>query len=430
MLVTTIFFLATSLNVVVGLVPQATTKFNIANNSIQSKQSFLLAESGSEDAYYRIKNNKNTTSLTIPTLNNGTVTTTIDESGATKTISTIGNVSSKERKARLITKAGDNSATKLDNGIHIGAGGLFIDQYAVVTGNVYSNGPVTGGSSTRYKINGDVTSAGNNGSISAYSNTTITFLKNVYAKTINKSKLNDGYKNNCNFGSNNNPACVSIDLDSIPIKPLNTVKEATISKLVDVADDVTIGSSGTTTYIKNTGVSPTSGKITCTDGQCTLGPIKIIGNLTIDSNADVILAGPVYVTGNITLKGSSKIRLSSFYGPKSLEAIITDGMIKTENNFEFLTNNDRYIMLLSKNTAGANKNSPYAIDFASTVTGNVILNTQKGGTRLDYSSKLKQVTAYYLNIKNSAQLNWLSADSLITYTFPTLGSKISSWQEE
>ncbi|MEK7175519.1 MAG: hypothetical protein AAB693_01810 [Patescibacteria group bacterium] len=462
MLVTILFFLTISLFVIFSLVPQATTKFIIANNSIQSKQSFLLAESGTEDAYYQIKKYNDTTSpITLPTLNSGTVTTTIiNQTDGTKIISATGDVASKQRKSILKTKPNSTTKATLKYGSHIGTGGLKIDGgNTVITGDVYSNGPVSGGSGTGYKINGDVTSAGNNGSVLGYDKNKISFTENVFANTINKSKLNTGKTNNCNIGSNNNPACVTMDLSFIPIKPLNTINAAIINELKTTAavNTYTGNVKITNQTGNNSNPAPITQGITCTtnsnNNTCKIGPVKITGNLTLESNADVTLTGPVYVVGNIILKGSSKITLNSSYGSNKIEIMLaekinasstTSGKINVSDSFKFLIptttpqTTNSYIMLLTEADFGGDTNgctsstgnSGCAISFVGgDTTGEAILNAQNGGIALEDSPNMKQITANFLSIKGSAKLGWPSTSSSIEYGISTL-SNITSWQEE
>jgi hypothetical protein len=458
--------LTISLSVAIGLVPQVTTKFNIANNSIQSKQSFLLAESGTEDAYYQIKKYNDTTSpTTLPTLNSGTVTTTIiNQTNGTKTISATGDVASKQRKNTLKTKPNSTTKTTLKYGSHIGTGGLKIDGgNTVITGDVYSNGPVAGGSGTGYKINGDVTSAddplvANDSSVLGYDKNKISFTENVFANTINKSKLNTGKTNNCNFGSNNNPTCVTMDLSFIPIKPLNTINAATITELkTNAAVNTYTGNVKITIQTgNNSNPAPLTQGITCTtlsnNNTCKIGPVKITGNLTLEDNANVTLTGPVYVVGNIILKGSSKITLDYSYGSNKIEIMLaekinsgstTSGKINVSDSFKFLlpsttpTITNSYIMLLTEANFGGTTSgcttgstSNCAISFVGGNTeGEVILNAQNGGIALEDSPNMKQITANFLSIKGSAKLGWPSTSSSIEYGISSLSS-ISSWQEE
>ena len=56
MLISVVFFLFLSLGIISGLVAPSVREFRNANVNLNSKKAYFLAESGSEDAMYRILN--------------------------------------------------------------------------------------------------------------------------------------------------------------------------------------------------------------------------------------------------------------------------------------------------------------------------------------------------------------------------------------
>jgi Tfp pilus assembly protein PilX len=54
LLISLVFFTSISLAVTTGLVVPTVKEFKISNTSLKSKQSYVLAESGLEDAYLRL----------------------------------------------------------------------------------------------------------------------------------------------------------------------------------------------------------------------------------------------------------------------------------------------------------------------------------------------------------------------------------------
>src|SRR3989344_2622065 len=161
MLISVIFFIFISLAIISGLVSPTVREFKIANDLIRSRQSLVLAESGSEDAYFRLKNAQSIGSSTSITLNGNTATTTITDSGYNeKTITALGDVSLRQRKNELVLNTGDG--VSFNYGIQSGTGGFEIGN-ATVNGNVYSNGIVIGANGAI--ITGSVVSAGASGLI-------------------------------------------------------------------------------------------------------------------------------------------------------------------------------------------------------------------------------------------------------------------------
>ncbi len=143
MLISVVFFLFISLAIVAGLVPPVVREFRIASNRISSGQSYFLAESGVEDAYYRIKNNMPVASPVIITLNNSNASTSITDVGTNqKTISSLGDVSSLQRTSRMIIKTGAGVVFKY--GTQAGKGGIHFANNAGLYGSLYSNGDIIG----------------------------------------------------------------------------------------------------------------------------------------------------------------------------------------------------------------------------------------------------------------------------------------------
>src|SRR3989344_2339223 len=139
MLIAIIFFLFISLAIIAGLVSTTIREFKIVADTVRSKQSFILSESGIEDAYYRLKNAKPIDSPTSLTLNDNTATTVITDSGYNeKTITSLGDVSLRQRKSELILGTGDGFSFNY---------GMQIGNAATINGSVYVNGDIMGNNS-------------------------------------------------------------------------------------------------------------------------------------------------------------------------------------------------------------------------------------------------------------------------------------------
>lgn len=146
MLIAVIFFLFISLAIISGLVSPTVRQYRNANISLNSKKSYFLAESGTEDAIYRTMNNIPISGSENLTLGSNTATTTVTSIDSnTKQISSLGDVSNYQRKTsiRLSTSAG----VSFNYGVQVGQGGIDLQGSGTVNGNVYANGPITGDSS-------------------------------------------------------------------------------------------------------------------------------------------------------------------------------------------------------------------------------------------------------------------------------------------
>lgn len=140
-----------------------------------------------------------------------------------------------------------------------------------------------------------------------------------------------------------------------------------------------------------------NGNYNLTNGAvASLGPKKIVGNLTLSNNADLTLTGTVYVTGTINISNGGKLRLGTGYGDNS-GVILTDGQISVSNNAVFYANGaGSYIMILSTK-------SGTAITIANNAN-TVIFYANQGAVDISNNAILKEVTAYQISLSNGAQI--------------------------
>ena len=146
MLISVVFFLFISLAIISGLVASSVREFKNTNVNLKSKQSYFLAESGAEDAFYRILKNMAIGSSETITLNSNTTTTNItDINGSTKEITSLGDVSSYQRKTSLTLSTSEGVA--FNYGMQVGNGGLEMSNTSRINGSVYVNGNISGNNS-------------------------------------------------------------------------------------------------------------------------------------------------------------------------------------------------------------------------------------------------------------------------------------------
>lgn len=147
MLISVVYFLFISLSVVSGIVSPSVREYKTSSVDLNSKKSYFLAESGVEDAIYRIKENLPITGSTTLAIDGNTATTTvITGAGGDKTIESVGDIpdySNRKLSASLSTDVG----VSFNYGVQVGPGGLNMTGSGTVNGNVYANGPITGDSS-------------------------------------------------------------------------------------------------------------------------------------------------------------------------------------------------------------------------------------------------------------------------------------------
>lgn len=403
MLISVVFFLFLSLAITAGLVSPAVREFKISDDLTQSRQSFFLSESGVEDAYYRLKNAKPIGTSVFLTLNGNTVMTNIINSGYNeKTIFSLGDVASRNRKNQLILNTGQGIA--FNYGIQAGQGGFDIYN-ATVNGNVFANGSVLGKHNDA-TVTGTVISAGQSGLIDNM-NVGENGTGNAQAHTVNNSTVAGTIY--CKTGSDNNKTCNTSlpDPDSIPMP---VTQEMIDQWKVDAALGGTLNAN---LVIPN---------------PQTLGPKKINGNLTI--NADLTLTGTVYVTGNIITANNVHVSLDSSYGPTG-GILLTDSPINLSNNviFEGSGSQNSYIMLLTTSFCPDGCSGINALEIANNV-GAVVLNAQNGTAHINNNVTLNEIVANRIVMDNNAVVNYLSGLANMSFTSgPSGGWNIKNWKE-
>ncbi len=164
----------------------------------------------------------------------------------------------------------------------------------------------------------------------------------------------------------------------------------------------------------------------------TIGPEKIVGNLTTSNGGTVSRKGVVWVTGDINLPNNANIKLDSSYGSDS-SVLNTERRVIDSNNPSCTGNGQSgsYIMTLttsdcpiSDSCAGA-----YAMDISNNA-GAVILNAQKGTIHMNNGAAAKQLTAYKIYFDNNSNINYEQGIANTAFTNgPTGGWNIKSWQE-
>ena len=154
MLIAVFFFMFISLAIVLTIVSPAARDLRVASTRYNSQQSYFLAESGVEDAYYRIKNSRQINTTENLVLGSSTTTTTIaDINSSQKTIAAIGDTGSYQRNVTMSISTG--VGVSFSYGVQTGKGGFTMSNGSSIVGSIYSNGSITGSGS----ISGSATSA-------------------------------------------------------------------------------------------------------------------------------------------------------------------------------------------------------------------------------------------------------------------------------
>ncbi len=423
MLISVVFFLFISLAIISGLVTPSVREYKNTRVDLNSKKSYFLAESGSEDAYYRIKKNMPISFPETLSLNNGSAVTDVSIVGSNeKEILSTGNVYNHIRS--VLKNITTTDGFSFNFAVQVGLGGLRMENDSDVIGNVYSNGPIRGDFWWGNSINGDGVSAGATGSMSRIRTTL-----SAYARTISNSRIGKDahyYQiiTNTSVGGTSYSGSADQPLIEMPIP----------DSLLDDWEAATTATEPINfpcPYIINSSVTMGPKKINC--------DVYIRGNNTV-----VTLIGAVWINGNLIIENNPRFKVDDSVGNKSVPIIVRSdidpenrGTIDINNNPTFygsvtngVANPDSYVMLVSRNTGAEVGNDTKAITAGNNVTGNLLLYAPHGKIELSNNVILRAVTSYQLTLKNNVLVDYTVGLSQRLFSWGPGGKwRIKRWKE-
>lgn len=194
----------------------------------------------------------------------------------------------------------------------------------------------------------------------------------------------------CQSSAYTNKSCNTTRSDPTPAAmPLSD------SNIQDWKDDAVAGGSQT-------------GDVTVGSSGATMGPKKIIGNLTVNGGGTLTLTGTLWVTGTVTVTGGGKVKLSSSYGAND-GALVSDGAVLINGGANFAgsgtTGSYPFMITTSSCPADPGCNGAYAIELDGGA-GTVALVAQDGTVDLSGGSALKAVTGRQIVMSGGATLTY------------------------
>lgn len=418
-----LFFSLAAMTMVFGAFGPVVRNLEIGNDLLRSKQSYFTAEAGSEDAYYRIKNNLATSFPEILVVGGATSTVTVSVTGSNEQdILSVGDSRNLIRSVVKNITVTDGFAFNF--AVQVGLGGLLLKNDSDVIGNVYSNGTIVGDNRTSNFILGDAVSAGSSGSISKIHATSSAYARNISDSIIDR----DAYYQTIDAGTTVGGVKFPGSSDQPPVA-------------MPIADSLLDQWEGTAAAggVIN---SPCPYKI---DSSVTLGPIKINCGLEVSKDGIVVtLAGTVWVNGDIDIKNKPKFKVSDSLGNKSVPIIAHSssdpsgkGIVNIDNEPTFwasesggVANPDSYVMLVSRNTSAESGGSLKAITAGNHVSGNLLLYAPRGKVELSNHVMLREVTGYQLTLKNDTEVRYnIGLAQPLFVAGPGGQWKIKRWRE-
>lgn len=146
----------------------------------------------------------------------------------------------------------------------------------------------------------------------------------------------------------------------------------------------------------------TTGDVTnCVD---ILGPIKIVGNVTIGSGCQITVKSPIWITGTLTLNSNNVLRLDPGYGAAS-GVIIVDGKIAMNSNNHLNGSGVGSSLLMALTTFDSRVNRESAVQVNS--NGNTgVYYAGTGIIEPGTGNSFKELTAWGIRLVNSSIIDY------------------------
>ncbi len=142
-----------------GLATPVVREIKAAREVTASSLSYFTAESGIEDAVFRIKRGLSYLSAYTLAVGNNQTDIDIQGDGHLRTIQSVGDAHSRFRSLESNLNL-DETSVEFFYGVQVSDGGVQMANNSTIRGNIYSNGSIVGGASASSFITGDAVVAG------------------------------------------------------------------------------------------------------------------------------------------------------------------------------------------------------------------------------------------------------------------------------
>lgn len=326
----------------VAILSFSTAEYLNSSTTYKKSQAVNLAEAGVDYTIKQLTDNPNYTGTGASpiSLGDGEFETTVSGSGSSRAITGTAYIPNKanykQKKVVKLSLTTTSDSISFHYAVQIGNDGITMYSNSVINGNAYSNGNITGSGNS--EIKGD-----------AYAVGTISSPK----PTVN-------------------PPYAKYPGSAPSVMP--TLDYDYWKEQANINNDPYTG----TYQVTNS----------CPVTKPTLGPKKIIGNFTMNSNSCLEITGPIHITGNFEMNSNTGLFLDDDFG-SSGTVIIVDGTIKMNSNSYIHTTDSTpkgYILLATTNSStsavelnsNANEGIIYALEGTIQFNSNAHANSVVG----------------------------------------------------
>jgi hypothetical protein len=420
-----VLFLATSLSLVLTIGNSVYEDLAKYRTLMAGTQSFYGAEAGIEDAIYRHRNSDNYSDTESFSFMNTDVSVSRTQVTDYYNFLAEGDVSDSVRRSYATLAIGDGASFNF--GMQSGNGGITMANSSSVTGNVFSNGSISGSGNM---IRGDVVSAGASGAVTSIHATGSMWAHTITSATVGKDAYYQSIVGSTVFGS----VCVNAHCH-----PGSTDQTPAAMPIADATIE------NWKTNIFNTGTIISSTSTQCSSGTYTIDTDTTLNNVFIDCNVDVsknstdlIIAGPVWIKGNLSFSQGPNIVASSSLGTRSVQVIVdkvtnrlTSSQVSVNQSTNFNSGNVKsYTVIISMNNSAELGGTEKAINLGQTTTGKLLVYAPHGLIDIAQSTSLKEITGYKIKTANSSNIIYESGLVNLLFTSgPGGGFTIDFWKE-
>ena len=394
------------LSVALTMSSQIALEQKTATSAVKSTQAYYAAESGIEDALQILRKDPQFLSATY------TADYTLDVNGATaivnipiilggaRAVTSQGNNRSMIRKIQTVYKM-DSQGVTFYYGVQTGDGGLIMNNGSRVMGNVYSSGNISGSGT----IDNNAVVSGNGNSIQG-----VHVKGNALAFTCDNATI-DGNLTYVTGGSYDTCTYGSLAQQSQPVseQPLPISDQQITDWKNQFTPEQTI-----------------SGDVTLSNNETRhMGPVKIMGSLSLGNKSTLILTGTIYVQGNITFGTNDTIKLDGSYSSLG-GVVIADGTIATKTDCTFFGSGQEgsYLLMLSTSILSS------AISLKNNSAG-AAFYASAGGIDIPNNVSVLEATGYKLTLGNGAEIQQSTGTINIFFSSgPAGGWRVASWSEQ
>lgn len=145
-----------------------------------------------------------------------------------------------------------------------------------------------------------------------------------------------------------------------------------------------------------------------------LGPVKIVGNVNLNSGCRITVKTPIWITGNLTLNSNNILTLDSSYDGTS-GVIIVEGKVSLNSNNHFNGTGTGNSLLMVLTTYDSRVNGEEAIEVNS--NGNTgVYYASTGIIEPGTGNSFKELTAWKIKLINSSTIDYETGLSSTLFT--------------